>query len=165
LQIHQYSFALLFSAETLIYAAPSIVSSCVQDDVAYAFNLARELDKNKDGRITAKEFQVFWTKEGKPVPKNLVPFMTDVFGSTNVAVADFMAGILRILKESEPDAEELEQKQSSASTFTRLDKDGSGDLTLAELQVFFAAVMRNNDKDNSDTLDEAEFKNMVPEEA
>jgi Ca2+-binding EF-hand superfamily protein len=58
-----------------------------QDDVTYAFNLARELDKNKDGRITAKEFQVFWTKQGKPVPNNLVPYMTDVFGSTNVTLA------------------------------------------------------------------------------
>jgi hypothetical protein len=64
--------------------------------------------------------------------------MTQTFGSTSVDTADFIAGILRILGKAEPDAEEVgsSSKQRQLSTFERLDKDGSGDLTLSELQVY-----------------------------
>jgi hypothetical protein len=71
-----------------------------------------------------------------------------------------MAGILRILKEAEPepDAELIEEEPS---VFKRLDKDGSDDLTLAELQPFFVGAFRSNDRDDSNTLDEVEFSKMA----
>jgi hypothetical protein len=80
--------------------------------------------------------QAYWTKKYKPIPANqLVPFMTDTFGSTNVNTADFIAGILRVLEEADPEQAASSSKQRQLSTFERLDKDGSGDLTLSELQV------------------------------
>jgi hypothetical protein len=76
---------------------------CDQDDVAYAFQLAWDLDTDHDGRITAAEFQAFWTRRGRPVPKdnNVAAIMVSTFGAVNVDLADFVAAILRFVMEAD----------------------------------------------------------------
>jgi calcium-dependent protein kinase len=98
------------------------------------------------------------TSQGHPIPaEELNEVMKALFGSTDsVDFATFVKGYLKLYAEA------------SKAAFKLVDKDASGDISMAELNQLFdkiseesqKTIFRGVDKDGSGGLDFEEFKNL-----
>ena len=86
-----------------------------------------QIDTDGNGQMSPEEFGAFVKTPGSgggpPTRAELQQAMQDIFGTLDVDFATFLANLIQLQA----------AKPSQRSVFDRLDRDGSGDLSLVEL--------------------------------